>query len=151
MMVVSAGVLFAGIATAGEADVAGVKKAVADFHVALNVMFTGDAAPMKAMWSHADDITYMGPMGEFHVGWKEIGPIWDEQAAKKLGGKVGVADLNVTAGPDVGVATYYEKGENVVNGKVEPVSIRTTTSFRKENGAWKVIGHHTDLLPYLVK
>jgi ketosteroid isomerase-like protein len=31
----------------------------------------------------------------------------------------------------------------------QSVSIRTTTSFRKEGDAWKVIGHHTDTLPYL--
>ena len=33
-----------------------------------------------------------------------------------------------------------------VKGKAEKVSIRVTNVFRKENGAWKVIGHHTDLL-----
>jgi ketosteroid isomerase-like protein len=31
------------------------------------------------------------------------------------------------------------------------VSIRATNLFRKENGAWKMIGHHTDLLPFLEK
>jgi hypothetical protein len=29
------------------------------------------------------------------------------------------------------------------------VSIRATNLFRKESGAWKMIGHHTDLLPFL--
>jgi ketosteroid isomerase-like protein len=137
------------LAPAADADVAGVTQAVADFHEALNVMFTGDPAPMKAIWSHEEDIAYMGPMGDHHVGWSEIGPIWDAQAAKKLGGKVGVAELSVIAGPEVGVATYLEKGENIIDGEPRPVSIRTTTSFRKEAGRWKVIGHHTDTLPYL--
>jgi ketosteroid isomerase-like protein len=31
----------------------------------------------------------------------------------------------------------------------EKVSIRATNIYRKENGQWKMIGHHTDLLPYL--
>ena len=43
----------------------------------------------------------------------------------------------------------YEKGENIIDGQVQPVSIRATTTFRKENGHWKVIGHHTDTLAYL--
>jgi len=28
------------------------------------------------------------------------------------------------------------------------VSIRATNVFRKEGGQWKMIGHHTDLLPF---
>jgi hypothetical protein len=29
------------------------------------------------------------------------------------------------------------------------VSIRATNLFRKEDGSWKMIGHQTDLLPFL--
>ncbi len=28
------------------------------------------------------------------------------------------------------------------------VSLRATNVFSKENGAWKMIGHHTDMLPF---
>jgi ketosteroid isomerase-like protein len=42
-----------------------------------------------------------------------------------------------------------EVGDNVVDGKPQQVSIRATNTFRKENGQWKMIGHHTDLLPFL--
>lgn len=136
---------------AGDDEAQMVKTGVARFHEALNVLFTGDAAPMKAAWSHADDVTYMGPVGGKHVGWSKVEADWDKQASLKLGGKVVVSDLNVTAGKDLSVATYIEKGENIVDGKTQVVSIRATTTFRKENGNWKVIGHHTDTLPYLKK
>ncbi len=128
-----------------------VKAAVAKFHDALNTLFTGDAAPMKAVWSHADDVVYMGPMGGMEVGWTQVEPYWDKQAAKKLGGKVDAVDMHITASPTLAVVHYYEKGENVIDGKPQPVSIRTTTTFRKEGGHWKVIGHHTDTLAYLQK
>jgi hypothetical protein len=39
---------------------------------ALNAMFAGDLTPMKALWSHADDVTYMGPGGGLQVGWKQV-------------------------------------------------------------------------------
>jgi ketosteroid isomerase-like protein len=138
-------------AQAADDDSQAVKAAVATFHDALNVLFTGDAAPMKAIWSHADDVTYMGPVGGMQVGWSQIEPYWDKQAAKKLGGKVDAVDMHITASPTLGVVHYYEKGENVIDGKPQPVNIRTTTTFRKEGGQWKVIGHHTDLLAYLQK
>ena len=136
-------------ARAADDDTQAVKAAVATFHEALNKLFTGDAAPMKASWSHADDVTYMGPTGTKQVGWSQIEPYWDKQASRKLGGKVDAVDVHVTASPQLGVAVYFEKGENIIDGKVQPVSIRTTTTFRKENGQWKVIGHHTDTLAYL--
>ena len=136
-------------ARAADDDTQAVKAAVATFHEALNKLFTGDAAPMKAVWSHADDVTYMGPTGTKQVGWSQVEPHWDKQAAKKLGGKVDAVDVHVTASPQLGVAVYYEKGENIIDGQVQPVSIRATTTFRRENGQWKVIGHHTDTLAYL--
>jgi ketosteroid isomerase-like protein len=138
-------------AQAADDDTQAVKAAVATFHDALNTLFTGDVAPMKAIWSHADDVTYMGPVGGMQVGWSQIEPYWDKQAAKKLGGKVEPVDLHVTASPTLGVVHYYEKGENVIDGKPQPVNIRVTTTFRKEGGQWKVIGHHTDMLPFLQK
>jgi ketosteroid isomerase-like protein len=138
-------------AQAADDDTQAVKAAVAKFHDALNTLFTGDAAPMKAVWSHADDVVYMGPVGGMQVGWTKVEPYWDKQAAKKLGGKVDAGDLHITASPTLAIAHYYEKGENVIDGKPQPVNIRTTTTFRKEGGQWKVIGHHTDTLAYLQK
>jgi len=136
---------------AADDDTQAVKAANVAFHDALNTLFTGDAAPMKAIWSHADDVTYMGPVGGMQVGWTQVEPYWDRQAAKKLGGKVDPVDVHITASPALAVVHYYEKGENVIDGKPQPVNIRATTTFRKEGGQWKVIGHHTDTLAYLQK
>jgi hypothetical protein len=58
-----------------------VREATARFYDALRIMFTGDAEPMKQLWSHAEDVTYMGPGGGFHAGWNQIEKDWDMQAA----------------------------------------------------------------------
>ena len=39
------------------------REAVAQFYTALNAMFTGDMKLMNDVWSHAADVTYMGPAG----------------------------------------------------------------------------------------
>ncbi len=145
------GVVANGRVWAADDDKQAVQAAFSQFHAALNALFTGDAGPMKAAWSHADDVTYMGPVGGMQVGWKQVEPYWEAQAAKKLGGKVDPKDVHVIASSGLAVASYYEKGENVIDGKPQPVSIRTTTTFRKEGGQWKVVGHHTDTLAYLQK
>lgn len=143
---------FAKPGLAAEGDEKAVKSAAAGFYAALNKMFAGDLGPMKEVWSHADDVTYMGPGGGFQVGWEQVLKSWEAQAAMKLGGKVETADMRITVGRDIAVASNYENGENTnARGEPQKLSIRATNIFRKEGGKWKMIGHHTDLLPYLAK
>jgi ketosteroid isomerase-like protein len=140
------------IAQASEENEKAILAASDRFYAALNAMFTGDAGPMGEVWSHADDITYMGPAGGLTVGWTEILKIWEMHAAQKLGGVVKAENTHVTAGEDIGFMQCYEIGENTSqDGKLQKVSIRATNIFRKEDGKWKMIGHHTDLLPFLEK
>ncbi|MSR34106.1 MAG: nuclear transport factor 2 family protein [Phycisphaerales bacterium] len=146
-----------GVANQASAQAAAPEKeareAVAQFYTALNALFTGDMKPMNDVWSHADDVTYMGPAGGFQVGWKNVSEELVHQAAMKLGGKIEPSDIHVIAfGGALAIVSNYEKGENInTAGKKFPVSIRVTTTFRCEGGKWKMIGHHTDLLPSLVK
>lgn len=127
-----------------------IAAAAAGFYAALNAMFEGDAGPMLAVWSHADDVTYMGPDGAYQHGWPAIRAEWEMQAAKKLGGHVAPEGMRIAVAGDLGVTHNYEKGENAnTGGKPGTVSIRATNVFRKEKDAWKMIGHHTDMLPFL--
>lgn len=134
-----------------ETDREAVEKSISQFYVALDDMFKGDVDRMRQVWSHADDVTYMGPGGGMLVGWKKVVESWEVQAAMKLGGAVTPADVQITVGRDLAVAQNYEVGENKVAGETQKVSIRVTNVFRKEAGEWKMIGHHTDLLPFLQK
>lgn len=133
-----------------ESDVAAVSAAEDRFYSALNIFFTGDVEPMKEVWSHAEDVTYMGPGGGFQKGWKAVLEVWEKTAAMKLGGKVTPERLHLTVSGDIAVIETNEIGENIdKDGKPLKVHIRATNTFRKENGQWKMIGHHTDPLPYL--
>ncbi|HEV2563118.1 MAG TPA: nuclear transport factor 2 family protein [Rhizomicrobium sp.] len=131
-------------------DIQGVTAAANGFYAALNQMFTGDLTAMNAIWSHADDVTYMGPGGGFQKGWPAVQAEFQKQADMKLGGKVDGEEMLITAGSDVAIVSDYERGKNTnADGKVSAVSLRATSIFRLENGVWKMIGHHTDTLPYL--
>jgi len=128
-----------------------VKEAADQFYAALNTLFTGNAGPMDAVWSHQDNITYMGPDGTFEVGWENVKAVWEKQAAKKMGGKVTPAQMQITSSHHMGITFNYEIGENFdKDGNPVKVSIRATNVFHKnEGGQWKMIGHHTDILPFL--
>jgi ketosteroid isomerase-like protein len=137
---------------AAESDKVAVLAANTQFYVALNKMFTGDVGPIKAVWSHADDVTYMGPTGGFQQGWGAVLKDWEGQAALKLGGRVEPGDIRLVVGKDLAVVSDYEQGENTnADGKIERLKLRATNIFRKEGSQWKMVAHHTDTLPYLSK
>ena len=142
--------VLAGPAHASQDDEKAVRDAAAGFYSALNVLFTGNSDSMNEVWSHADDVTYMGPGGGFQVGWPQISQNLKKQAALKLGGRVEPAEMHIAVGQGLAVVQNYEKGTNFdAQGKQQKVSIRATSIFRTEHGTWKMIGHHTDLLSYL--
>lgn len=148
--VLVAAMLVGGAQAARASDAQAVADASARFYAALNALFTGDGAPMAQVWSHRDDVTYMGPGGGYQVGWAQVGPVWEQQATLKLGGRVEPTDVRTVLGGDIAVVNTVEVGENTnADGKTAQVSIRATNVFRKEDGVWKMIGHHTDLLPFL--
>lgn len=129
-----------------------VKMAVSDFYGALNKMFAGDVEPMKDVWSHADDVIYMGPDGEYMIGWPQVFSSWEGQALMKLGGMVRPRGVRIVAGPEIAIAYCIEEGQNKdADGNLVKINIRATNVFRKEKGEWKMIGHHTDTLDFLKK
>lgn len=127
-----------------------VKAAIEDFYTALNQVFVGELKDMDNIWSHSDDVTYHGPTGGIKQGWNAVRKDWVKQAKLKLGGKVKPEKLTYIIGRDIAVVSNYEIGENIGRDrKPIRVAIRSTSTFRKEKGKWKMIGHHADPLPYL--
>ena len=133
-------------------DEQAVRKAAAQFYTALNAMLAGDPNPLKEVYSHADDVTYMGAAGDFRIGWDQVYADWQAQADMVPGGQAAPVDIHVTVGQDMAVTQNYTRGE-VKNqaGKFQKTLLRETCVFRQEDGKWKMIAHHADALPFLVE
>ena len=127
-----------------------LNQAIEQFYLAHNEIFVGNLAPMEEVWSHFDDVTYMSPIGGILVGWEATRDSWEKQAELKLQGHIDPVDMKIVESEDIGICYNYIRGTNhVVDGKEVHPNIRATTVYRKENGAWKVISHHTDLMQWL--
>lgn len=127
-----------------------VLRADDQFFAALDQMFLGNLGPMKDLWSHADDVIYMGPTGALKVGWKVVLPDWEKQAAMRLGGHLEPVERHVTLGQEIAVTFHLAKGSNKdADGNLVEVSMRGTNVFRNEQGEWKLIAHHSDLLHHV--
>lgn len=128
-----------------------LRRAVEEFFKALNIMFEGDPEPMKALWSHKDDVIFLGPDGVMHKGWEDVSKSWEEEAEMKMHGSVEASDIQYIIGQDMAVVYHVIKGHHVLNGERVPVHIRASELFRMEEGRWKVAAVQADVLPFLVK
>ena len=126
-----------------------INEAVDQFYKALNDIIAGDIEPMKEIWSHADDVTYLDPSGAFLVGWDDVLASWQKQADLNIGGDVHPENLHMIEVDNLAVTHNFEIGTSHLWGGSEPVTIRVTNVFRKEDGKWKIISHHTDLMDIL--
>jgi len=108
--------------------------------------YAGDSAPMKALWSHADDVTIFGGWGAYEQGWEQVGPRLDSAAARFRGGHGTIEPLVLGMSGDLAYMVYLERGEVRVAGRGElsPMALRVTHIFRREEGAWKIIHRHAD-------
>jgi len=135
---------------ADEAALQELQAANDQFYAALNAMFTGELGPMNAIWSHNDDISNQGPFGARMDGWAAVGAQFKKEAAMKLGGRIECKNLIVRVGKDLGYAVCVEEGQGMtVAGKPVKVSHRASNIFRRENGQWRLVHHHTDLASQL--
>ena len=129
-----------------------VRLALDGFYASLNSMLQGDPLPVKAVWSHSEDIAYMGADGGYQVGWTAMYADWEKQAMVNIGGEVVHTNVKVNVGRDIAVTHQLVKsadvdGESLNNDKL----LRASSVFRKEDRKWKMIGHHVDVIPALKK
>ena len=122
--------------------------AIERFYESLNQMFSGDLEPMASIWSQTPDVALMGPFGGRQVGWPQVRRIFERDAKSKRGGKIVPRDLVVHTGEDLAYSICIERGEiTTSSGQRVSVDLRGTNILEREGDEWRLIYHHTDLLP----
>ena len=150
LMIAVASISLTVAANAADASSSSLKAANKNFYKSLNIMFTGNIAPMISLWSHGNDVTYLGPDGWFLTGWSSVKGCWNEQAAMKLRGKAASSNFRYFMVQGSGIAVVQDI-EEVTTDKGLKLLMRATNVYRLENGSWKMVSHHTDKLPAVLK
>jgi len=126
-----------------------VRRASQRFYQAVNSILGGDAAPMLAIWSRADDTTYCDTRGEIQRGWAGLEGYWRPAAERNAGAE---AKLTTTAREQAMYATaalaYTVMIEEVRQSDGTFVlEARATNVYRREGGEWHVVHRHADAPP----
>jgi ketosteroid isomerase-like protein len=115
-------------------------------HRALRQHTSGNPRPYLDLWSDADDVSLMGGLGGHQVGLEQVSQLLTA-AAKTLNYETWDAENLVTGFDEtLGFTVELERLTRHVDGRLEEMSLRATTIYRREDGAWKVIHRHGDSL-----
>jgi ketosteroid isomerase-like protein len=92
-------------------------------------------------------VTVANPFGPPVRGWSEVAATLDRAAQNYRDGEiVGFENVSTVVAPDLSCTVEIESYRARVGGAQElaPVSLRVTTIFRREDGAWRVVHRHAD-------
>ena len=116
-------------------------------HEALARFIDGDPEPLKAIYSRGEDVTLANPFGPPARGWPEVAATLERAAAHYEGGQLREFEtLAKCVTSELAYTLEMERFEARLSGvgQVRPVTLRVTTVFRPEEGAWRVVHRHAD-------
>ena len=128
-----------------------VRTASAQFYAALTSMMAGDAAPMRAVWSHDATVTTMHPIGGRQTGWDEVRGSFEQVAGLASGGQGELRDQTIQVSGDMAYEVGIERGQVNLAGEQIAIEQRVTNIYRREADGWKIVHHHTDTSPAMIE
>jgi ketosteroid isomerase-like protein len=115
------------------------------FYVAGNQMLAGDPSGFAALWSSADDISLLSPLGAMHFGRAAVMEEIQRESGMGFVGTLVADDRRLVETAVMGLLVCMERTRGMSQaGEAIEVDIRSTTVFRKEGNQWYVVHHHTD-------
>jgi len=111
----------------------------------------GDAEPRMSLWSRRDPVSLLGAWGPNRTGWAQLSEIFRWVASRLTQATysdfrwdIEVADARGDMGYTVGFERF---NHHTQDGRIEPMTVRVTHVYRREDGEWKIVHRHGDLAP----
>lgn len=121
--------------------------AIEAFRKSLEPYLTGDPGPVTRAFSRVDDVTLANPLGPPRRGPEEVVKAIAEGAAQLRDGSVrGFEEVSRYSTADLGYVVQIERSQAVMPGSdaMNPIALRVTLIFRREEDGWKIVHRHAD-------
>jgi ketosteroid isomerase-like protein len=109
--------------------------------------YRSDPEPYRAMWSRREPVSLFGPLGPCKAGWLEVEATFRRMAARFSDGDMTTDFEVVHVGSELAYTVGYEHGQVAIDGHRQPVKIRATHIYRREQDEWKLVHRHGDVAP----
>jgi quercetin dioxygenase-like cupin family protein/ketosteroid isomerase-like protein len=106
----------------------------------------GDPRPRMALWSQRDPVTLFGAIGMSESGWDQLSQTfpWVASRFSEVSDYRIEVELVEVSG-DLAYVLWFERCDMSIAGRpVEPVTVRVTHLYRREEGEWKIVHRHGD-------
>ena len=117
------------------------------YHKAADEFSRGDPSGVKALYSQAEDVTLANPFGPARRGRQATADALDYASGQMRDGEVtGFDELARYVAEDLATILEVERWQARIgdNEEVTPFVLRVTTTFRREDGDWKIVSRHAD-------
>jgi ketosteroid isomerase-like protein len=107
----------------------------------------GEPQPRMKIWSREDPVTVLGALGVAASGWDEVSETFRWVASRFEGAedfKLEVIAAGVSG--DLAYTVGYESSVLATDEGPRPHRLRVTHVYRRENGEWKIVHRHGDML-----
>ena len=120
--------------------------AVETYRHALNEFLKGDPSSVLALFSRRDDVTLANPLGPARRGRAGVEEAAKAAAAHFKGGSSTFDEVSRHVTPELGYVLHVERADVQMQDSddTKRISLRVTTIFRPEEGAWKIVHRHAD-------
>ena len=120
---------------------------IAEVRQALRAFAKGDPEPLKALFSHAEDVTLANPFGPAIKGWASVSDALDYAASRfRDGDVISFETIAKHVTSDLASTHETERWQAKVGDSDELSSfqLRVSTTYRREHGGWKIVHRHAD-------
>ncbi len=116
-------------------------------HQALDEFVKGNPDPVQKLYSHREDVTLANPFGTVARGWEAVRDGLSLAASRFRDGRaVSFETLATYAAADLASTVEIERYVAKFAGRElgEPLALRVTSVYRREDGMWRLIARHAD-------
>lgn len=110
-------------------------------------LFRGDPEPYESIWSRRDPVSLFGAWGPCKTGWSDLERTFAWVASRFSDAAMTIQTEVAYSGADLAYWVGYEQGEAAIDGVRQPVKIRVTHIYRREDDDWKLVHRHGDFAP----
>ena len=120
---------------------------IAKFQRAARAFAKGDPEPVKALFSHHDDVVLANPFGPAVRGWQRVSEALDYASSRFRDGDVtSFETVGRYTASDLATIHEVERWQAKVgdDGELSSFDLRVTSTYRREGDAWKLAHRHAD-------
>jgi ketosteroid isomerase-like protein len=125
-----------------------VRDASDRFYAGLSGLINGDAEAILGSITQGNQVSMLHPLGGQVVGAEQVRRNLQDVAMAVSNGKASAEDLVVVPlSEDLAYTVGIERAQGTIGATTVQFGARATNIYRRENGDWKLIHHHVDLVP----